>query len=833
MIRRVLRTGGTARLRGGERGIMEGEQRRQPGRSGIPAPSAAAAAVVLAALTLLMFGDVLVSKTEVLSAPETDLFQQFLPWRAFAVSEIKKGHLPLWNPHLFSGAPFLAGFQSALLYPLNLPYLLLPLNTAVNVGIALHVFLLGLFTFLWVRRRGLHPLAALTAGIVVMFSGPHFLHIYAGHLPNLCAMAWVPLILLSLDGLMKKRTSWAILLGAFAFAMLVLAGHPQYAYYTALVCALYLAVSFPFAMDRRADEGAAARRKGALAAFAAVSLAAAGVFAFGLLLAAAQVLPGLAAAREAVRAGGVPFSFAAMFSFPPENLLTLVSPYLFGDMIHTPYWGRGYLWEMELFVGLTALYLAARGVVTGGGPAKALGLAALLCLLLALGKHTPLFGALYHYLPGFDRFRGTAKFIFYFALLTGALAAYGLDGLIGHAKGDAGGEAPSHPGRGGAVGGIVILGLALAAALAASWLHLAAAGTFSLSPWDGLLRSVALSGESYLPQEFFLQEDFARFTAKNAALGMTVCLVTLVLLAAALRLPRRRPAVTVWLLVILAAGEVFLFSLWTRVSFDPAAREVPALTKFLKGIDGEARILNLWHPNGALAAGAYDIWGHDPLVPRRYAELIALTQGLDPKEASQYIRFERYHPLLGMLRLRYVIIPTPTGLTVRQFPPGLGRLTVLYDWRVEATDEGALKALADRAFDPARLAILPKAPPFERRPCPGGGEARILSSETGRLTLEARLACPGLLLVTDNYDGGWQARPLGARDERTYEILRANHTLMAVPLPAGEHRLELAYRPREFTLGLYLSAAAWAVFGVMILVSILKTPRRERSDTEG
>ncbi|HOK07901.1 MAG TPA: hypothetical protein PLJ03_12000, partial [Syntrophales bacterium] len=69
--------------------------------------------------------------------------------------------------------------------------------------------------------------------------------------------------------------------------------------------------------------------------------------------------------------------------------------------------------------------------------------------------------------------------------------------------------------------------------------------------------------------------------------------------------------------------------------------------------------------------------------------------------------------------------------------------------------------------------------------------------------------------------------------ERTYEILRANHTLMAVPLPAGEHRLELAYRPREFTLGLYLSAAAWAVFGVMILVSILKTPRRERSDTEG
>ena len=56
---------------------------------------------------------------KVLSLWGADLSGQFLAWRAFGFSHQAEGHLVLCNPHLYSGTPFLGGFQSALLYPPN------------------------------------------------------------------------------------------------------------------------------------------------------------------------------------------------------------------------------------------------------------------------------------------------------------------------------------------------------------------------------------------------------------------------------------------------------------------------------------------------------------------------------------------------------------------------------------------------------------------------------------------------------------------------------------------------------------------------------------------
>ena len=114
-----------------------------------------------------MFADVLFDPQHVLGWKNTDLMLQFLPWRAFGFSQLRAGHLPLWNPHVFCGTPFFGGFQSALLYPLNVLFLLLPLGAAINWSIALHVFLAGAFTYLWARNRGLRPLAGLLAGASV------------------------------------------------------------------------------------------------------------------------------------------------------------------------------------------------------------------------------------------------------------------------------------------------------------------------------------------------------------------------------------------------------------------------------------------------------------------------------------------------------------------------------------------------------------------------------------------------------------------------------------------------------------------------------------------
>ena len=325
----------------------------------------------------------------------TDLSAQFVYWYEFGFGQLAKGNLALWNPHIFSGMPFFGGFQSALLYPPNWLYLVLPIAKAINVSIALHVLLAGFFLYLWTYHRGLHPAACLLSSILYMFSGPFFLHIYAGHLPHLAAMAWAPLLFCAIDGLIRERSTLWYLVGVLALTMQILAGHPQYVFYTAIAAGLYTLLRL-IKSPRRAR----------------LLLGLSSMYVGAATLTAVQLLEGLQAAGESVRSNGTPYAFAATFSFPPENFLTLLVPALFGSISN--YWGRWYLWEMSLFISVTGLVLALYGAVCGKREMRLFSLSMILILsILALGAYTPLFGLLYGFVPGFNALRANAKFIFW------------------------------------------------------------------------------------------------------------------------------------------------------------------------------------------------------------------------------------------------------------------------------------------------------------------------------------------------------------------------------------------------------------------------------------
>lgn len=116
------------------------------------------AAAILLAFVLVIFGDVLFAAGDkVVSESHCDICLQYAPWRDFGFSQLRHGNFALWNPHIFSGAPFFGGAQTGLLYPLNFPYLFLPLARAINVGVALHVFLGGLFMYLWASGTAAVP----------------------------------------------------------------------------------------------------------------------------------------------------------------------------------------------------------------------------------------------------------------------------------------------------------------------------------------------------------------------------------------------------------------------------------------------------------------------------------------------------------------------------------------------------------------------------------------------------------------------------------------------------------------------------------------------------
>ena len=155
----------------------------------------------------------------------------FVDWRYFGFHGFKVGHLPLWNPHIYCGAPFFGNCQSAMLYPPNVLYR----RDAIGNGDQLEhraeriawgsiyillaapspVALAGLFpggSNVYVLR------AALFADSRRAFA--EFMHLDLG-----------ALLFLAIDKIIDRPALGPCLLGMFATAMAVFAGHPQYVFY--------------------------------------------------------------------------------------------------------------------------------------------------------------------------------------------------------------------------------------------------------------------------------------------------------------------------------------------------------------------------------------------------------------------------------------------------------------------------------------------------------------------------------------------------------------------------------------------------------------------------
>lgn len=268
----------------------------------------------LALLVLALFRTTLWQATNILGSDSTDMAGQFVAWRSFGFGALAQGRLPLWNPYLYAGEPFFGGMQSALLYPPNVIFLLLPLNVALNWSIAINMWLLGAFMFAWARMRGLSHPASFLAGALIMFCGACAPHIYAGHLPNLCTMPWAPLILLSIDGWIDRRHPKWLLIGVGAVAIQIFAGHIQYVFFTAIAAGLYALARL---IQTRVNIAAA--------------LGLLSIYPAGAALAGVQLLTAMEASGESVRGGMVGWSFVSSYSFPPENFLTTIVPHVYGS----------------------------------------------------------------------------------------------------------------------------------------------------------------------------------------------------------------------------------------------------------------------------------------------------------------------------------------------------------------------------------------------------------------------------------------------------------------------------------------------------------------------
>jgi hypothetical protein len=89
---------------------------------------------------------------------------------------------------------------------------------------------------------------------------------------------------------------------------------------------------------------------------------------------------------------------------------------------------------------------------------------------------------------------------------------------------------------------------------------------------------------------------------------------------------------------------------------------------------------------------------------------------------------------------------------------------------------------------------------------------RIVRQSADQFTVEADLAAPAILLVTDGYSRDWHARPLPGSSQSGYEIMPADYVVRATPLARGHHLIQFDYDPHGLAAGLWISGFAWAAW---------------------
>ncbi|MRR31613.1 hypothetical protein EG834_15080, partial [bacterium] len=96
----------------------------------------------------------------------------------------------------------------------------------------------------------------------------------------------------------------------------------------------------------------------------------------------------------------------------------------------------------------------------------------------------------------------------------------------------------------------------------------------------------------------------------------------------------------------------------------------------------------------------------------------------------------------------------------------------------------------------------------------GTGTVIIAEESPSRLILNVTSTDDGWVVIRDSWYPGWYALV----DGQSASIFHADYLFKAIPAPAGNHQIALEYKPKSFTIGLWISLITWSVFGVVWVI---------------
>lgn len=300
-----------------------------------------------------------------------------------------------WNPHIYLGFPQFAVPANATFYPLNLIFILGPVQQSYPYFILAH-FLLALgFTYGFVKEITQQEAAGLLAATAFGFSG--FLVFSAASHAGFFSAVWLPAILFFLK---KSEGSQGFAVAAgLCGACQILAGEVHYAAMTCLVCLGFCLMEFPKLKAWKT-----------IAMFLGIAVG----------LSAVQIVPTLEFLPHSSRQSGLSWQEATTWSLHPMRLLEFITPFPFGTIYPSfrLYRGGQYFplrfnqpFILSVYFGMVPILFLLLSIRDWRQKHHRLWVGAgLLFLLLSFGQWSPFF-KIVHHLPFFSSFRYPEKFV--------------------------------------------------------------------------------------------------------------------------------------------------------------------------------------------------------------------------------------------------------------------------------------------------------------------------------------------------------------------------------------------------------------------------------------
>jgi len=718
-------------------------------------------AFVLAGLIAAFFPDVLF-------AGKTFVFRDYgiftYPLAYYQRESFWHGEIPLWDPLNNCGIPFLAQWNTAVLYPFSLIYILLPLTGGLNVYFLTHLFLAGLGMFLLASRWSGNRLAAAVAGIAFTFNGMTLNSLmWVG---NVAALAWMPWVILATEQAWQNGGAKRVTLAALAGAVQMLAGGPEITFLTWL---FLMALWTGRVMQEKT------RRFLLLARLSRVVLLVS-------LFSAAQLLPFLDLLSRSDRNGA---PGASLWAVPVSGWANLLVP-LF-HCYRSPlgvYFQPGQDWTSSYYPGVGTLALGLAAMVRVRTPRVwLLSGTAVLGFIVAMGDNGWLYPWLLKILPPLAFMRYPIKFEFLTTFAVPLLAAFAIAGFRKAAT-----VAWST-----AMHWTLSLALFLAAMIGALVWY---SHVYPLpnEPWEtaglnGLTRVV------FLMLILTVSLVYVRIQKFSLQIITGLLLLVLVWLDVATHAPRQNPTV---------AASVYQPGLLPQqLKINPQPGNARA---FLE------RQTHDWVYGWMLSDTYKDYLGRRTalLGDCNLLDGIATPAGFFPL----YVREQRTiwgnlfdsttnnfpNGLADFLGIAY--LSNPSRLSDWQFRPSSLPVCTLGQRPVFAEPSQIPALLLKPDFDPRKIVYLsPETKTWLTVTNPTQGTVRTVQYTAQRLTFEVEAGTAALLVLSQTYYHPWRAYV----DGKPTRLWRANHAFQALEVPAGTHRVVLVYKDPQFRAGAIIS----------------------------